>query len=57
MDSKKVESYQQQDSPQYEEVHAARAVIDQVCEDATLKGPELTPYSPNLPRPLQLTRV
>ena len=41
MDSKKVGNYQQEEPPQYEEVHAARAVIDQVCEDATLKGPEL----------------
>jgi hypothetical protein len=41
MDNKKIDNYQQQAPPQYEEVHAARAVIDQVCEDATLKGPEL----------------
>lgn len=43
MDSKDIDSYQQQAPPQYEEVHAARAVNDQVCEDATLKGPKLIP--------------
>jgi hypothetical protein len=41
MCNKEVDNYYQQTPPQYEEVHAARAVIDQVCEDATLKGPEL----------------
>jgi len=44
MDNKFSDSYQQQAPPQYTEEHAARAVIDQVCEDATLKGPELTSY-------------
>jgi len=44
MDNKKTDTYQQQAPPQYEEVHAARAVIDQVCEDATLKGPVFTSY-------------
>lgn len=44
MDNKKIDDQEQQAPPQYEEVHAARAVIDQVCEDATLKGPELPSY-------------
>ena len=44
MDNKKFEGQEQQAPPQYEEVHAARAVIDQVCEDPTLKGQELRSY-------------
>jgi hypothetical protein len=43
MDNKDIDSYHQQAPPQYEEVHAARAAIDQVCEDATLKGAKLIP--------------
>lgn len=38
MDNKKLEDLQQQAPPQYEDVQATRALIDEVCEDATLKG-------------------
>jgi hypothetical protein len=46
MDNKKIDDQEQQAPPQYEEVHAAQAAIDQVCEDATVKGLKLAEHGP-----------
>jgi hypothetical protein len=55
MDNKKVDNTQQQAPPSYDDIYANRTIIDEVCQNATVKGAVLAFNAKEPTEPFMLT--